>query len=119
MFDVAVQQTADHFLIRDLRTRGVALKEVHAMLTERNRDLDPVVTQNQLFRRRQEITNDFELAQGFIALPGFLFINPSTSAPVAGANDPNHRIAVRKTDSKNGARYIAETIKAGLIAAMC
>jgi hypothetical protein len=48
----------------------------------------------------------------------FRFIDPPASAPVAGTNDPNHSIAVCEADSKNGARYIAETIKAGLIAAV-
>ncbi len=47
MSNVPIQQTTDHLLIRDLRTRGVALEESHAMFAKRNRHFDPVLTQNQ------------------------------------------------------------------------
>lgn len=52
---VTVEQGSDHPLIRNLRPRGMRLKEIDALLTEGDGDLDTVFPQDKLIRRWKEV----------------------------------------------------------------
>jgi hypothetical protein len=70
-FRVGVQQLPDHSLIRRFVLSSLPLEELHTASTQSNRDLDPLLLENQLFGRRQKVRNDPELTQRFIGVSDF------------------------------------------------
>jgi hypothetical protein len=56
---VRVEEPANHSLIRSVGAIGLGFKEVDAALAKRDRNLHPVVIQDELIRGRQEVIDDF------------------------------------------------------------
>ena len=65
---IAVEQGSDHSLIRNFRLRGMRLEEIDTFLAERDSDLDSILPQDELIRRRQEVLHDLDATERLICV---------------------------------------------------
>ena len=81
MLGIEIQQAPDHFLVFGALFLGLILEKINRGFAQGNGDLDVVVLENQLFRRRQEILNHPGLNR-FIRVgnfPAHIFSSPGAS----------------------------------------
>jgi len=58
VFSIGVEKPPNHSLILCVVFPRFALEEVDAALAQRDRDLDPLVREDEVLRGRKEVTND-------------------------------------------------------------
>jgi hypothetical protein len=68
VFRVGIEEPPYHSLISRVVLSRLVLEEVNAPLAQCDRDLDPLVPEDQIFRRRKEVANDFQLSDRFISI---------------------------------------------------
>ena len=72
MFCVSVKKSADHALVLRVMFPGLALEELDAPLAQRDRDFDPLIPKDKLFRAREKVRNDSEASERFVRVLDFL-----------------------------------------------
>ena len=72
MLSIGVEKPPNHTLVLRVVLSRLVLEELHATLTQRDSNFDALFPENQVFRSRQEITNDLEVAERLVCVPDFL-----------------------------------------------
>ncbi len=73
--------------------KNSTLRLLNAIVT-----LDPFLPKHEAFGARKEVRNDPQVSEWFVAYAIFLLIDCLTPSPVAGPEDPDRVLAVRKPD---------------------
>jgi len=93
MLGIGIEQSPDHALILRVVFSGLILEEFDTPLAQRNRDLDPFVPKDKLFRAGKNITNDPEVSERFVRVPDF---------PVHISASPSASTQPQKSESRHG-----------------
>ena len=72
MLSICIEQPADHALVLRVVLPGLVLEERDAALAQRDRDLYPLIPENQVLRARKKVRNDLEISEGFVGVADFL-----------------------------------------------
>ena len=70
LLGVRVQQSSDHALVLGVVPSRFALEELDAPLAQGDRDLDALVAEDEVFRKRKEVRNDLEFSERFVRVSG-------------------------------------------------
>lgn len=68
---IRVQQPADHPLVLSVVPPRFALKELDAAFAEGDGDLDPLLAEDQILRRRKKVRNDPKASEWLVGVLDF------------------------------------------------
>src|SRR5574337_353660 len=71
MIRIGVEKPPDHSLILRAVLSRLALEEFDAALAQGDCDLDPLVPEDKVFRRRKEVTNDLQSSERLVRVYDF------------------------------------------------
>jgi hypothetical protein len=105
MFRIGVEKAPNHSLILRIVSPCLVLEEFNAALAQRDGDLDPLVSEDEVLRRRKEVTNDLQSSEGLIRVFDFGAhkLNCLPSSPVARTKGSDDVVAVREADREHSA----------------
>ena len=66
MFRIGVKKPPNHSLILRVVSPGLVLEKIDAAPAQRDGDLDPLVSEDKILGRREEVTNDLQCSEGLI-----------------------------------------------------
>ncbi len=68
---IGIEKMADHALILCVVLSGLVFEELHAALAQGDRDFDSLVSEDEVFWRREEIANHLHPAERLIRVLDF------------------------------------------------
>ena len=96
MFGIGIQQPADHALILRIVFARLVLEKIHTALAKRDRDLYAFLSIDQVSGLGRKSGTTFRSPSGSSVYLIFSLMNPLSFAPLSGAVDADHVLAVRE-----------------------